>query len=445
MVRRAFPSLAIVVCTGTMAAVPILCGPSAIAGDVDPGLLVSSDPSGQLRTLNVNGELDLENPFFQDLGTNGRRCVSCHQPDNAWTITPGNVQMRFATSKGTDPIFRNNDGSNCEGVQPQSRSEKKAAYSLLLTRGLIRIGLDVPQGAEFAIDSVEDPNHCGAATNDASFYRRPLPSTNVSFLSAVMWDGRESSPTTTMRQDLMKQANDATRGHAQAAVDITAVEAQQIVDFQIGLFTAQARDRVAGSLSVRGATGGPIALSQQPFFVGINDPVGLNPSGAAFDPKAFGIFNLWAAHAGPRMDPVSDARRAIVRGEEIFNTKPNRPERRGRSQRGDLRQRRHPACILHRHLHDLSRLTQRRQPFGEGAAQHRAHRARYRPLPPGVHRAKRRDRSNDRDDGYRPSDDHGQVAGRRQVQGPDSAWARRARPVLPQRLRRDARRRDRVL
>ena len=322
MVRRALLSFAIVVCTGTMAAVLTLSGPSAIARDVDPGLLVSSDPSGQLRTLNVNGELDLDNPFFQDLGTNGRRCVSCHQPHNAWTITPGNVQVRFAMSKGTDPIFRNNDGSNCEGVEPQSRSEKKAAYSLLLTRGLIRIGLDVPQGAEFAIDSVEDPNHCAAATNDASFYRRPLPSTNVSFFSAVMWDGRESSPTTTMRQDLMKQANDATRGHAQAAVDITAIQAQQIVDFEIGLFTAQARDRVAGSLSVRGATGGPIALSQQPFFIGINDPVGLNPSGAPFDPKAFGIFNLWAAHAGPRADPVADARRAIARGEEIFNTRP---------------------------------------------------------------------------------------------------------------------------
>src|SRR6185437_11225951 len=66
--------------------------------------------------------------------------------------------------------------------------------------GLIRIGLPMPAGAEFEVTSVDDPYKCN--TNPAtgltsktagivSIYRRPLPSTNLGFLSTVMWDGRE--------------------------------------------------------------------------------------------------------------------------------------------------------------------------------------------------------------------------------------------------------------
>ena len=288
----------------------------------DPNLMAFDDASGQVRTFNVGGAVDLNNPFFQDLGTNGRRCVTCHQPANAWSITPANVQERFASSDGADPIFTNNDGSNCEGVVAFSLPDRRAAYSLLLTRGLIRVGLDVPHDAEFVIDSVSDPSHCGPATNDASLYRRPLPSTNLRFLSGVMWDGRESSPTRTILQDLEHQANAATRGHAQGAADITTQQAQQIAAFETGLFTAQARDVRAGNLAAQGASGGPVALSNQPFFTGINDPVGLNPSGAAFDSKAFNLFDAWATLTSSSHDPFTDIRRSIARGQTIFNTKP---------------------------------------------------------------------------------------------------------------------------
>ncbi len=128
--------------------------------------------------------------------------MTCHQPQAAWTITPANVQERFRESHGADPIFTNNDGSNCEGASANSLAGKRAAYGLLLTRGLIRVGLDVPPGAEFFIESVSDPNQCGPATKDISAYRRPLPSTNLGFLTAVMWDGRESSASTTILEDL---------------------------------------------------------------------------------------------------------------------------------------------------------------------------------------------------------------------------------------------------
>jgi cytochrome c peroxidase len=324
MWKRAVLGLGVIVWSVATAGMLTVGGRTATAEENERNLLVSEDATGQVRTVDVNGPIDLDNPFFQDLGSNGRRCVSCHQPENAWSITPANVQARFAISHGTDPIFTNNDGSNCEGALPQSLQAKKTAYSLLLTRGLIRVALNVPAGAEFVIDSVDDPNHCGPGTNDASLYRRPLPSTNLRFLTTVMWDGRESTTTTTTEQDLLHQANDATRGHAQAGLDLTPLQAQQIVAFETGLFTAQARDHEAGNLHADGALGGPAALTTQPFFIGINDPVGLNPSGAAFDPKAFTVFDAWArlSRVGGRDDGEAAHRAAIARGEALFNTKP---------------------------------------------------------------------------------------------------------------------------
>jgi len=283
-------------------------------------LLAFDNASGQLRTFNTHGALDLTNPFFQDLGTNGRRCVTCHQPSAAWTITPELVQQRFAQTGGTDPLFRPNDGSDCEGVGDIG-GNRAAAYSMLLSKGVIRVGMDVPPGAEFTVVAVDDPHRCGAPMQRVSMFRRPLPAANLRFLSAVMWDGRESSPTTTILQDLANQAKDATNGHAQAALDLTPAQQQAIVEFETGLFTAQARDTGAGNLASEGATGGPVALSRQPFFLGTNDPAGLNPTGAPFDSSVFTLYDAWRALRGRDRDQYYDARSAIARGEQIFDTR----------------------------------------------------------------------------------------------------------------------------
>jgi cytochrome c peroxidase len=305
----------------------VMSGRSARADASDPSLIVTADPTGQLRTLNGNGEIDLTNPFFQVLGTNGRTCNSCHQADQGWTISPSVVRQRFVASNGLDPLFRNNDGSNCENADISTSAKRRLAFSLLLNRGLIRVGIDVPPGAEFTIESVDDPYNCGAPTTGASMYRRPLPATNLGFLSAVMWDGRESSPTTTILTDLAHQADDATTGHAQASLHLTTQEASEIVAFETGLFTAQARDDQAGTLSAEGAYGGPVALSRQPFFIGINDPVGLNPAGTTFDQSAFTLFASWAhlnhdEQNQGNHDERDAARQSIARGEVLFNTKP---------------------------------------------------------------------------------------------------------------------------
>jgi hypothetical protein len=345
------------------------------AADGGRNLLVFGNDHGLARTIDVNGERDLDdNPFFQDLGMNGRRCVTCHQPDSAWSITPANVQRRFAASRGTDPIFRNNDGSNCEGALPQTVAEQRTAYSLLLSRGLIRVALDVPAGAEFVVEAVSDPYQCGPSSNDVSIYRRPLPSTNLKFISAVMWDGRESTAASTIDQDLLHQANDATRGHAQGGIDITPAQARQIVDFETGLFTAQERDDEAGNLHASNARGGAAAVRDQSFFLGRQRPGRTESHRRAV--------RFQGVHALRRVAPprvLAWQGRRGARGDRArpgdLQHQADHAHGRGRAQRSDVPQRRDAARLAGRHLHRVPRRAERGKPLGEGAAEHRPDRA----------------------------------------------------------------------
>jgi cytochrome c peroxidase len=320
MVNRRFVSVAFVLCAVAIAGMSAGVGRPAAAEETDRRALVFEDPAGQVRTFNVNGPLDRANPFFQDLGTNGRTCFSCHRPAQAWTVAPAELRDRFEDTRGLDPIFRNNDGSNCEGADLSSIGTRRKAFSLLLTKGLIRVGLPVPANAEFEIVDVDDPYRCGALLTEASMYRRPLPSANLGFLATVMWDGRETVKGQAIGADLLTQALDATTGHAQGAPPSSA-QLQEIVNFELGLFTAQSRDHGAGSLTAQGATGGPKALSNQPFCIGINDPLNLLPSmpgacatsSGGLNPAVFTLFDVWNQVESPD-------RQAIARGEKIFNT-----------------------------------------------------------------------------------------------------------------------------
>lgn len=275
----------------------------------------AQNPSGVSATLTSNGSFDFNNPFFKSLGTNGRSCATCHVSSEGWGISAAGVQKRFKQSKGTDPIFRAVDGANC----PTNATPGDAnAFSQLLNRGLIRIDRPLPANAEFTIEVTEDPYNCSSPT-DISVYRRPLPSTNLRFLSAVMWDGRETAPGQSISNDLVQQAIDATLGHAQAAAAPDAATAQAIRDFESSLYTAQVLDKRAGILTTDGANGGPIPLAAQQFFLGINDPLGSNPTGAAFNSDVFDLYQNWTS---TNSSDMNQARASIKRGEQLFNTLP---------------------------------------------------------------------------------------------------------------------------
>jgi cytochrome c peroxidase len=284
------------------------------------GILATSQPGGSTQTS--------QNAFFANLGTNNRTCFSCHQPQTGWGVSAASVQGRFYASYGNDPIFRLVDGATCPNADVSSIDAKRQAYSLLLSKGLIRIGLSVPVTAEYRIVSVADPYECntnpvtgltnfgpsGPTTGTVSIYRRPLPSTNLGFLTTVMWDGRE--PT------LAQQSIDATLIHAQANASPTTAQQQQIVSFESGIFTAQVFDNKAKDLTAAGAKGGPIALANllPGFFVGINDPLGGNPKGLPFTSQIFDLYKAWASIDG--FGDVNAYREAVARGEALFNNTP---------------------------------------------------------------------------------------------------------------------------
>ena len=316
---RAYWSVAAIVAVSTVAALVLVTEGSA-ADDVRSELR-TRDPSGVLATVSTRGAvIEPANPFFLSLGTNGRACISCHVPDQGWSVSPSQVQKRFEETQGLDPIFRTNDGSNSPNADVSTVAARRSAYSMLLTKGLIRVGIGIPAGAEFELVAVDDPYHF-ASPRELSLFRRPLPSTNLGFLTTVMWDGRESTvrPITfsdpgALAADLAHQANDATRGHAQASRDLTDAERQQIVAFELALFTAQVVDKRAGDLTRDGARGGPLALSRQPFHVGINDDLEPDPLGGVFNPASMTLFD------GLKTTDES-ARRAIFRGQQLFTTR----------------------------------------------------------------------------------------------------------------------------
>lgn len=284
--------------------------------DFDPsGLIATDQPAGATPTAS--------NPFFQDLGTNGRTCFTCHQPQTGWSVSAASVQARFYASFGTDPIFRLVDGATCPSDDVSSIGAKLQAYDLLMSKGLIRIGLPMPAAVQFRVLSVDDPYHCNTdpttgltspTTGIVSVYRRPLPATNLGFLTAIMWDGRE--PT------LASQAVDATLGHAQGNAAPSSAQLGQIVDFESGLFTAQLFDKGAKYLDAAGAKGGPVTVAKAlaSFFIGINDPLGLNPQGTPFTPDIFNLYDAWTSLNG-RGDTVENCE-AVARGEAVFNTTP---------------------------------------------------------------------------------------------------------------------------
>jgi len=279
------------------------------------------NPSGLARTFSTAGHIDTDNPFFQSLGTNGRACVTCHQPSTGWTVTPAQIRRRFERTGGLDPIFRTNDGSNSPFADVSTVQARRNAYSMLLNKGLIRVGIGIPAGAEFTLEAADDP-YGFASAGELSLFRRPLPSTNLVFLSTVMLDGRETFPGQSITFDLMHQANTATEGHAQASVPLSTEQRERIVAFETALFTAQIYDAAAGDLIARRARGGPKALSEQEFYIGINDPLGLNPTGIPFTPVVFTDFEAWTNLQSDHDDGRNSARAAIARGEQLFNSKP---------------------------------------------------------------------------------------------------------------------------
>jgi len=284
-----------------------------------------TNTNGSASTYTNAGEIDESGVFFQTLGTNGRTCATCHQASQGMSLSADTMQALFTSTNGTDPLFNAVDGAN----YPTAPTGDSASHSLILTKGLIRVAVELPLTAQFTITALHDPYGC-AITIDAktgqqivSVYRRPLPTASLPYLSAVMWDTRETlqplasaaTLSANLNTDLTQQMLDAVTNHEQGTVTPTTAQIAAVLAVETGLFTAQASDSVAGSLTANGGKGGAANLAAQTYYPGINDPFGGNPQNDVFTPTIFTLYQSW-------QNSQNAAQASIARGEDIFNTAP---------------------------------------------------------------------------------------------------------------------------
>ena len=309
------------------------------------------DALGRVRVVNANGPVATKgHAFFTALGSNGRACVTCHQPSNGMGLSVETIRRRWDQTGGTDPLFAAVDGSNCPNLQQADRK----SHSLLLDRGLFRVFLPWPPRAadgsalqpEFTIEVVRDPTGCNtdpayglnSKTPSISVYRRPRPVANLKYLLELphgvppseflfyndksllptnpetggfaslqlMSDGRDLTPKI--------QARDAAKNHLQTIAALSDKQLAQIESFETQVYAAQAFDNVAGDLT---GAGSPPGLGPEALEKGAPARLGNNPIN-----RIFGSFAMWQSLQPPAAG--ADQTRALMfrdsaaRGADIF-------------------------------------------------------------------------------------------------------------------------------
>ncbi len=308
--------------------------------------------TGQLEVLNATGAIPTAgHAFFTPLGSNGRACVTCHQPSNGMGLSVDSIQRRWELHGADDPLFAAIDGANCPNLPQQDAS----SHSLLLEKGLFRIFLPWPpknldgsaMDVEFSIEVVSDPTGCNtnpqygleSENPTISVYRRPRPVANIKYLTELphgvppheaffyndksllpkdpetgefvsmqlMSDGRGIS--------LRNQARDAARTHLQISGELTEPELQQITDFENQIYVAQVYDNQGGTLVGEDM---PPGIGPQALRDGAPARLGNNPIN-----KIFGSFAMWlnlpiAEEETDGQRQQREFRESAARGAEVF-------------------------------------------------------------------------------------------------------------------------------
>ena len=195
---------------------------------------------------------------------------------------------------------------------------------MLLTKGLLRIGMPIPANAEFTLAAADDPYEYASAA-DVSCFRRPLPATNLRFLASVMWDGRELKAGYSITDALKSQAKDAIMGHLQAAAPPSDAQIAKIVSFETHLYTTQITDDLAGDLNTRHNENGPISLVNQPFFRALTTlsdwfAIASRLTRMSFRSMTTGCPRIIRGRRAIRTGQQA-AQQSIARGERLFTTR----------------------------------------------------------------------------------------------------------------------------
>jgi len=250
------------------------------------------NPGGEAATFSTQGSVNLTGEYFRVQGKNNQSCATCHLPEEAWSITAATLKRLFDETGGTHPVFNPTDANNPE-VDVSTPEARRAAYSMLLTRGVFRRGGPPRPDSEWELIAVEDP-HGYANLNRLVHWRRSMPTINFPVGSAtVNWDA--GSNVGKGQRAALENLTNRLFPKAMQAPPPTPEVVADIVDFESALFTAQVTVPDVGRLDADGARGGPEALSTMSKVEG-----------------RFDLFDAWAGDANPK-------RAQIARGQEVFN------------------------------------------------------------------------------------------------------------------------------
>jgi cytochrome c peroxidase len=290
-------------------------------GDVDESVTEARsnlEPGGNdygvAETFHTAGTIDFTNPFFQALGTNPRTCMTCHNPDQGWTMTSAANKQLFKDTDGLAPLFNLVDEGTSPNADISTKKARKATFMPnTIDLAVTRFTRNIPATAQFTV-APEDPSGFSTPTQVLNFHR-PTATANESKVSSIT---NTSAPTQDIQVTLANLMRGAAQLHEQRdpATPVPVDQQNAGRDFMFGIFFAQIIDNQAGRLDAGGALGGPTNISTFPFMLGMNDP--MQPG---FNPKVFNIFDAWEVFAvnGGQNDCEQDAKAAIYRGQEVFN------------------------------------------------------------------------------------------------------------------------------
>lgn len=313
------------------------------AGRELPEISDYNNSFGKLR-VQLSGEtLQTEgHAFFEPIGSNGRACVTCHQPADSMSLSVESARNQWRENGANDPLFSAFDGANC----PHLPQENRSSHSLLLDHGLIRIprawppvGLNGKEvEVDFTLEVIRDPWGCNSAPNYGveekiiSVYRRPRPIANMKYLLAIGFEGDPKlgmpvpvDPVTVKptsgnlladrRQlTLEGQMQEAAQGHLEMAGILTAEQGAQIKNFMLRIYTAQVEGRHDVRLDAGGANGGP-------DYLAVSKPGQLGSIGKAVWSEFEAWENMSVADKNGLTKEQIEYRLSVARGARVFREK----------------------------------------------------------------------------------------------------------------------------
>ena len=172
---------------------------AAGAGRSFPSQADYGNELGTLRVLLAGGPLDTRgHPFFEAFGSNGRACVTCHQPSDAMSLSARSARARWDATGGQGSAVRRDRrvelpvaaAARARLAFPAARSWPDPRGATLAAARRCRAchalrtsswrSCEIPWGCN------SGPDYGPAArTPRVSVYRRPRPVANLKYLTAI--------------------------------------------------------------------------------------------------------------------------------------------------------------------------------------------------------------------------------------------------------------------